>query len=189
MNRRQDGENAMNSPLKLLIIEDVVADFLLLERYLRQQGLAVECLRIDNDKALDAALHSAWDIVLSDYNIPGMDCRTTLQRVRTQNPDLPIILVSGSIGEETAVELLRLGMSDFVLKDSLTRLPDAILRAMNEADESCARRAAEAALRETQAAVIEEQHKVRLATLNLMEDTLAARRRAEAANAALMESE
>ena len=98
MNRRRGDESAMNSPLKLLIIEDVVADFLLVERYLRQQGLAVECRRVDNNNELDALLHSAWDIVLSDYNVPGMDCRTTLQRIRTQSPDLPIILVSGSIG-------------------------------------------------------------------------------------------
>ena len=179
----------MNSPLKILIIEDVVADFLLLERHLRQQEWTFECLRIASDKALDAALHSVWDIVLSDYTVPGMDCRKILQRIRAQYPDLPIILVSGSIGEETAVELLRLGMSDFILKDNLTRLPDAVRRALNEADERYAHRAAEAALREAQAAAIEEQRKTRLAALNLMEDTLATRRRAEAANAALVESE
>ena len=104
-------------------------------------------------------------------------------------PDLPVILVSGTVGEETAVELLRLGLSDFVLKDSLARLPAAIRRTLGEADERRARRAAEAALRESQTAALEEQRQARLAALNLMEDALAARHRAEEANTALVESE
>jgi Response regulator receiver domain. len=70
----------------------------------------------------------------------------TLQRIRAYRPNLPIILVSGSVGEETAVELLHLGMSDFVLKGSLIRLLPAILRALNEADERRARQSAETAL-------------------------------------------
>ena len=189
MNRRNSDKTTMNNPLKILIIEDIVADFLLLERLLRQQDWLSECRRIDNNKALDAALHSKWDIVLSDYNVPGMDCRITLQRIREQSPDLPIILVSGSIGEETAVELLRLGMSDFVLKDSLARLPNAILRARNEADERCARHAAEAALRESRATIIEAQNKARLTMLNLVEDALTARNHAQEVNAALVESQ
>ncbi len=110
----------MGSPLKILIIEDVAADYLLLERHLRQHGIAADCRRVDDDTALDAALPIEWDVVLSDYNVPGMDFRATLQRIRTLRPDLPVILVSGSVGEETAVELLHLGLSDFVLKDNLT---------------------------------------------------------------------
>ena len=189
MNRRNNDKTAMNNPLKILIIEDIVADFLLLERQLSQQDWPSECRRIDNNKALDAALHSEWDIVLSDYTVPGMDCRTTLQQIRAQYPNLPIILVSGSIGEETALELLRLGMNDFVLKGSLARLPDTILRARNEADERCARLSAETALRESRATIIEEQNKARLAMLNLVEDALTARNHAQEANAALVESE
>lgn len=179
----------MNSPLKLLVIEDVPADFLLLERHLRQHGLDAECFRVGSDAELDAALQNEWDVVLSDYNVPGMDFITTLQRIRTYRPNLPIILVSGSVGEETAVELLHLGMSDFVLKGSLIRLLPAILRALNEADERRARQSAEAALHESQTAILEEQRQARLAALNLMEDALAARTRAETAHAALRESE
>lgn len=66
------------------------------------------------DTELEAALQSEWDVVLSDYNVPGMDFTTTLRHIQTRHPNLPVILVSGSIGEETAVELLRLGLSDFV---------------------------------------------------------------------------
>jgi PAS domain S-box-containing protein len=179
----------MNSPLKLLIIEDVLADFLLLERHFRLHGLDAECLRVDTNSELDAVLQNQWDLVLSDYNVPGMDFLAILQRIRTERPDLPIILVSGSVGEETAVELLHLGMSDFVLKDNLIRLLPAIRRALNESNERCARLAAETALRESQAAALEEQWHARLAALNLMEDALAARTRAVEANAALRESE
>ncbi|MDP1663776.1 MAG: PAS domain S-box protein [Methylobacter sp.] len=179
----------MNSPLKLLVIEDIPADFLLLERHLRRHDLDAEYLRVGSNAELDAALQNEWDVVLSDYNVPGMDFVTTLKRIRTYCPDLPIILVSGSVGEETAVELLRLGMSDFVLKNSLVRLLPAILRALDETNERRARQSAETALHESQAVILEEQRQARLATLNLMEDALAARTRAETAHAALQESE
>lgn len=179
----------MNNPLKILIIEDVPADFLLLERHLRQHGLAAECRRVSREVELKTALQSEWDVVLSDYNVPGMDFFETLQQIHAYRPDLPVILVSGSVGEETAVELLRLGMSDFVLKDSLIRLLPAIRRALEEANERRARQAAETALLENQVTALEDQRHARLAALNLMEDALAARHRAETAHAALQESE
>lgn len=189
MNLCEEVDAAMNSPLKLLVIEDDPADFLLLERHLRQQGLMAQCLRVGCDQELDAALRDEWDMVLSDYNVPGMDCRATLQYIRARHPELPVILVSGSVGEDMAVELLRLGFSDFVLKDRLARLSASIRRVLDEADERRARQAAEIALRESQAMALEEQRQVRLAALNLMEDAIAARSQAEAAHAALLDSE
>ncbi|MBI5922838.1 MAG: PAS domain S-box protein [Betaproteobacteria bacterium] len=179
----------MNRPLNILVIEDAPADFLLLELHLRRNGLKAECRRIDTAAELDTALQAYWDVVLADYNVPGMDFRQALQRIRAHRPDLPVIMVSGSVGEETAVELLHLGISDFVLKDHLTRLLPAIRRALGEAKEHRVRQAAEAALRENQAASLEEQRRARLAALNLMEDALAARARTEAAHDALRESE
>ncbi|QPK65181.1 PAS domain S-box protein [Methylomonas sp. LL1] len=180
----------MNAPLKLLIIEDVPADFLLLERHFRHCGQDAECRRVENDMELKAALQNGpWDAVLSDYNVPGMDFPASLQQIRQFNPDLPVILVSGSVGEETAVELLHLGISDFVLKDNLTRLLPAIARGMDEANERRARKEAEAALRKSQTAALEEQRQARIAALNLMEDAVAARASAEAAHVELQESE
>ncbi|MDD1621206.1 MAG: PAS domain S-box protein [Methylococcaceae bacterium] len=179
----------MNAPLKLLVIEDVSTDFLLLEQHLRQQDLEAECRRIDCDADLADALQDEWDAVLSDYNVPGMDFRHTLQQIRAHHPAPPVILVSGNIGEETVVELLHLGVGDFVLKDNLNRLLPAIRRCMEEADERRSRVAADAALRETQTDALEEQRQARLAALNLMEDALAARAAAEAANTQLQESE
>jgi diguanylate cyclase (GGDEF)-like protein/PAS domain S-box-containing protein len=175
----------MNKPLKILVIEDVAADFLLLERSLRQHGVVSECQRVSSDAELDIALQNRNDVVLADYNVPGMDFRTSLQHIQQRWPDLPVILVSGTVGEETAVELLRLGMTDFLFKDHLNRLPEVIRRAINESNERSARRIAEATLELNQATALEEQRQARLAALNLMEDAVAARTRAEAANAEL----
>ena len=106
MNRLRDDDGPMDSPLKLLIVEDVPADFLLMERYLCQHNLISECRRVDSREDLDTALRIEWDMVLSDYNVPGMEFRATLRRIQELKPDIPVILVSGSVGEETAVELL-----------------------------------------------------------------------------------
>ncbi len=179
----------MDQPLKILVIDDVVADFLLIERYLRQHGPVAECRHVAHGADLPAALDDAWDLVLSDYSMPDLDFGEVLQQVKARWPDLPVILVSGSVGEETAVDLLRKGLTDFVLKENLVRLPPAIRRALDEAAEHRARRAAEQALREGQAAALEAQRRGRLAALNLMEDAIAARTSAEAAVAALQESE
>ncbi len=179
----------MDTLLRILVIEDDPADFLLLERYLGQRGLAVDLHRVDDDAALNTALGKDWDLVLSDYNVPGMDFLATLQRIQSRHPNLPVILVSGSIGEEKAVELLHLGLNDFVLKNNLERLPAAIERAQSHLRERSARLAAEAALQESQREVFESQRQARLAALNLVEDAIAARAHAETTNAALRESE
>ena len=182
----------MNTLLNILVIEDNPADFLLLQRYLQQQMLAVgECRRVASDGELDAALQETetWNLVLSDYIVPGMDFEITLRRLRVGWPELPVILVTGSLGEEKAVELLHLGLSDFVLKGNLTRLKPAIRRALNELVERRARQAAEHALYESQAAASLAQQQAKLATLNLLEDAIKARREIEAVNAALRESE
>ena len=179
----------MDQPLKILVIDDIVADFLLVERYLRQHGPLAECRHVAHGADLPAALDDAWDLILSDYSMPDLDFGEVLQQVKARWPDLPVIMVSGSVGEETAVDLLRKGLTDFVLKQNLVRLPAAIRRALDEAAEHRARRAAEQALREGQAAALEAQRRGRLAALNLMEDAIAARTSAEAAVAALRESE
>jgi two-component system sensor histidine kinase/response regulator len=175
--------------LNILIVEDVEADYLLLTRFLRQNGVVAEFRRVASEEDLEVALARPWDVALSDYNVPGMEFSSTLQRIQSGHPDTPVILVSGSVGEETAVRLLRLGLTDFILKDNLARLPSAIQSALDNAGERRARQAAEAALWQSQAAALEEQRQARLAALSLMEDAQAARARTEAAHAALLESE
>lgn len=175
-------------PLRLLVIEDDPADYLLLRRHLDRQGLAAECRRVDDDAALDAALSVDWDLVLADFNVPGMSFRESLARIRARCPGIPVILVSGSVGEETAVELLHLGVCDFLLKDSLGRLAAVIQRCLDAQQERRARQVAEASLRQSQTSALKAQQRARLAALSLMEDAVNARRRAEDAQAALAES-
>lgn len=123
----------MTDPLRILVIEDEPGDFLLLQRHLQSRQLAARCTRVDSNAALDAALASEWDIVLSDYSVPGMSFQTTLAKLRAHDPLLPVILVSGSIGEELAIELLHGGLADFVLKDRMARLGGAICHAIEAA--------------------------------------------------------
>ena len=135
--------------LRILVIEDIRTDFLLLERHLLQNGLRAHCECVDRPAALQRALEKhPWDMVLADYNVPGLPFEASLTAIRTRRPDVPVILVSGSVGEERAVALLKQGVADFILKDNLVRLVSSIERALQEANEKRARLAAEAALRD-----------------------------------------
>jgi len=178
-----------DAPLRILAIEDVETDHILLKRALQQQGIAAACMRVDTWQGLEAALEQDWDIVLSDYQVPGMLFRESLECIQQRHPELPVILVSGSIGDTGAVELLHLGLADFILKDNLSRLGSAVHNVLERAEERRARRAAEDALKQAQAHALMEQRQARLAALSLMEEAQAARARAEAAHAALLESE
>jgi PAS domain S-box-containing protein len=138
----------MEKALKLLVIEDVEADFKLLERHLARQGLQASCCRVAGREELAAALaEKGWDAVLSDYHVAGLDFRESFELIRSRYPDMPIILISGSLGEEEAVEWLKQGVADFVLKDRLARLVLAIERALRETGDRRSRQSAEEALR------------------------------------------
>src|SRR5574341_168412 len=101
----------MNDTLNLLVIEDDEADFRLLERHLRQHLPAARCRRVASRAELVAALaEGGWDAVLSDYSVPGLPFRDSLACIRAEAPELPVILVSGSVGEEAAIELLKQGV-------------------------------------------------------------------------------
>jgi PAS domain S-box-containing protein len=141
----------MAAALNVLMIEDSLSDFLLIERHLKQSGVLAHCSRVSSIKELQDALDMGrWEVVLSDYSVPQMNFLECLNLIRSRLPDVPVILVSGSIGEEKSVELLKQGVCDFVLKGSLARLAPAIERSMVEEAERRARRAAEEALRESQ---------------------------------------
>ncbi len=138
--------------LNLLYIEDDPADFLLVVRHLQRQGMEANVLRVDElDRLAGALEETRWDAVLTDYNVPRLMFRETLGLLRERLPDCPLILVSGSVGEETAVELLKDGIWDFVLKDNLSRLCPALERGIRDSAERRARRLAEHALLESEA--------------------------------------
>ncbi len=141
----------MVNPLRILCIEDKQADFRLLERHLQNNGLPAECRRVDQLDELRTELEqSRWDLVLADFNVPTVDFQETLDLLRPRLEELPLILVSGSVGEERAVEMLKLGVWDFVVKDNLTRLVPAIEHGLRAVAERRARRHAETALRESE---------------------------------------
>ncbi len=138
----------MSETLNILVIEDRNADFLIIERHLKKEGLSVRCFRVDTLERLKAAMLALrWDLVLADYNIPQLDFQESLNLLLTELPDVPVIMVTGTVGEEKAADLLNLGVRDFVLKDKLARLVPAMQRALKEENEIEERRRAEERLK------------------------------------------
>ena len=132
-----------HTPIKILLVEDRPEDAELLLAEMRRRGLTVHSMRVDTERAYEDALEEFDpDLILSDYTLPGFDGPTALQIARRQRPDTPFIFVSGTIGEERAIEALRQGAVDYVLKDNRARLVPAIQRALKDADDREARRAA-----------------------------------------------
>ncbi|MFZ2209518.1 MAG: EAL domain-containing protein [Porticoccaceae bacterium] len=135
-------------PLRLLVVEDREDDALLLIDHLESGGFSTDWLRVQGEAELMAALEQPWDLVLSDYSMPGFNGVRALELVRGRDPDVPLIFVSGTIGEEIAVEAMRSGAQDYVMKDSLARLIPAIDRELREARQRRERRRAEQTLRQ-----------------------------------------
>ena len=134
--------------LRLLMIEDNPDDEALVIRSIRKGGFDVEHLRVENrEQLLEALRQQDWDIVLSDYQMPEFNGLNALRTVKERAPDLPFIIVSGTIGEELAVEAMRSGAQDYLMKDNLARLVPAIRRELNDADERRALRLARETLR------------------------------------------
>ena len=134
--------------LRLLLVEDSEDDAALLLLRLRQGGYKVHSQRVDTAEHLRAALkREPWDIVISDYVMPLFSGLEALAVVREQNLDLPFIIVSGHIGEDTAVAAMKAGAHDYLMKDNLTRLIPAVERELSEAQIRHDRHAAEEKLR------------------------------------------
>ncbi len=142
----------MGTPLRVLLVEDSEDDVLLIVNELRRTaGYEVEYERVDNALAMEAALrNSTWDIVLSDYSMPGFDGAAALQLFRQSGLDLPFIVVSGAIGESVAVRMMRAGAHDYLMKSNLVRLGPVVARGLQEAEDRRARSRAEVALRESE---------------------------------------
>lgn len=133
---------------RLLQVEDSEDDALLIARRLRREGMDVETLRVDTPAAfLEALAKGPWDAVLTDHAMPHFSSTAVLELLREHAPDLPCVIVSGRIGEEAVVAAMRAGAVGFVGKDHFGQLEPAVTRALREAEERRARRAAEEALR------------------------------------------
>ena len=129
--------------IKVLLVEDRIDDAELLLAEMRRRGLPVVSLRVESEPAYTHALrHFAPHLILSDYTLPDFDGPLALRIARQERPDTPFIFVSGTIGEERAIDALQQGAVDYVLKDNRARLVPAIERALKEADDREARRLA-----------------------------------------------
>jgi signal transduction histidine kinase/DNA-binding response OmpR family regulator len=125
----------MLTPLRVLIIEDSQDDEQLLLRELQRIGYDVEFERVETAEAMQAALsHKTWDVILSDYSLPRFDAPQALEVMKASGLDLPFIIISGTIGEDTAVAALKAGAHDFHVKGKFARLGPAIKRELSEAE-------------------------------------------------------
>ena len=138
------------NPLRLLIIEDDPADATLVVRFLEKSGRTLEWERVQDREALLAALEKPWDAIVSDWSMPGFGAKEALKVLQARKIDLPFLIMSGTIGEDIAVEAMQLGAHDFVLKDRLTRLPVALEREIREARVRAEHARADEALRRSE---------------------------------------
>ena len=113
------------APLRLLHLEDSELDHALTLLHLQRGGLRVESQRVDSEADFLLALEQPWDVIVSDYNLPGFSGLVALDLLMARGDDVPFVLVSGEIGEDTAVEAMRNGASDYLLKNNLARLVPA----------------------------------------------------------------
>ncbi len=134
--------------LRVLNIEDSDDDSLLLRHHLTRSGYHVTWKRVETPEAFATALDTAlWDVVISDYVMPKFSALAALAELKERESDIPFIVVSGAIGEETAVAAMRAGACDYLMKDNLARLVPAIERELLEASHRKERKRAELALR------------------------------------------
>ena len=151
----------MSIPLNALIVEDNPDDALILVRELRKAGYDVTDEIVETAQGLKKALESkAWDLVLADYSLPGFNGLDALKIVQAHDPDLPFLLISGTITEEIASVILRSGAHDFFVKGNWARLVPAVERELREAENRRKKRQAEEALRES-----EKKHRTLLENL------------------------
>ncbi|MEV4512624.1 response regulator [Dactylosporangium sp. NPDC049525] len=133
--------------MQLLLVEDSEDDAILVVKRLRRAGLTIDYRRVETPEAMAAELdRSPPDLVISDNSMPRFNAEAALALLRQTGLDIPFIVVSGQIGEESAAALMRAGAQDFVLKDSLSRLAPAAHRELRDARERHERRQAQAAL-------------------------------------------
>jgi PAS domain S-box-containing protein len=143
-------EQTMHEKLKVLLIEDMENDALLILRALRKQGYKPAHKRVETAEEMHKALEDeTWDIILTDHCMPSFSSGEALEIRARKAPQTPILLVSGTIGEEATVQAVKAGIADFINKADLGRLVPVIERVLREADNRSKREQAEAQLHET----------------------------------------
>lgn len=124
----------MSNSIRIIIIEDNISDANLIIHTLKQAGYSIFHKRVDQPEELKQVLHEGiWDVILSDYNLPDFSAPEALQILQSTGLDIPFIVVSGIIGEDAAVELMRAGARDYLMKDKLAKIGPVITREISEA--------------------------------------------------------
>lgn len=138
-------------PLYVLYLEDNLRDCLLVQEMLAAEGLACEMLQVESEKGfLEHLDRPLLDLILSDFSLPGYDGLSALAGARQRRPEVPFIFVTGTLGEDRAIEALTHGAKDYVLKQRMSRLAPAVRRALREVEAARALRQTEEQLRQAQ---------------------------------------
>jgi PAS domain S-box-containing protein len=141
----------MKTSIRVLYLEDSPRDAELIQDKLDADGLACDVLRVDRREDFEAALsNQTFDLILCDYNLPGYNGLSALKLAQEKHSATPLIMISGSLGEEQAIECLHSGATDYVLKQRLDRLTSSVSRALATSEEQLRRRQAEAALNDSE---------------------------------------
>jgi len=148
----------MKSSLRILYLEDDPADADIIQKVLETEGVPCALTRVDTeDDFRDSLDQGDFDLILADYTLPDFDGISALKIVREGWPDVPFIFVSGTLGEEVAIDALKIGATDYIFKTRLARIVPSVERAIQEAKERAKRRQAEDALRRSEAYLAEAQ--------------------------------
>ena len=148
----------MSPALRILHLEDDGTDAEIVQRVLQRGGIACDVVRVETRDEFIAALErGAIDLILADFSLPDFDGLSALHLALEKLPEVPFIFVSGTLGEEVAIDALKIGATDYVLKERLSRIVAAVRRALREAAERAERRNAERELRRSEAFLAEGQ--------------------------------
>lgn len=146
--KQSNGGSGQSRLLRVLFVEDSLADAFLLERALTRGGFRVVCDRVDTAEAMNRALEEReWDLILADHSMPQFSAPAALELLQQKRLDLPFIIVSGHIEEDTAISAMHSGAHDYIMKDHLARLVPAVRRELSEAEIRRARAKSEEELR------------------------------------------
>jgi len=163
----------MTDHLKILIIEDNDSDADLLQRELKRNGFIFTAKVVETRESFEAALKNFNpNIILSDYSLPGFTGVVAFTIKQQMSPDTPFIIVSGTIGEEKSIELIKSGITDYALKENLFSLTPKIIRALKDAKEAKEKRITEGELKEKSERLLKiaamQSHQVRVPVANIL---------------------
>src|ERR1700722_11173901 len=164
MSVRERAKPGMTHPLRVLHLEDSPRDAEMVRHKLDDEGVSCDIFLASNKDSFEAALmREPFDLILSDYNLPGYDGVAALKQAQAIQPDVPVILISGTVLDEVAVHVLHIGPTDYLLKDRLDRLVPAVQRPLQEAETRRARKHSEQAVVQREQALRDNGERTRFA--------------------------